>query len=127
MGTKTKNILTLALLLTVLVGFCGWSILKPDEERSISERRALTQFPELNGTTLLDGMFMERFESYSLDQFPLRDELRGVKALTALELLRQKDYNGLYVQDGSIAKLDFPLDTVSACLLYTSPSPRDRG
>lgn len=113
MGTKTKNILTLALLLTVLVGFCGWSILKPDEQRSVSERRALTQIPELNATTLLDGTFMERFESYSLDQFPLRDRLRGVKALTALELLRQKDYNGLYAQNGSIAKLDFPLDTGS--------------
>ena len=96
-----------------MLGFCGWSILKPDEQRSVTERRALAQFPELNGTTLWNGSFMERFEAYSLDQFPMRDELRGVKALTALRLLRQKDYNGLYEQNGFIAKLDFPLDTAS--------------
>ena len=51
MGTKTKNIITIVLLLAVLFGFCGWSILKPDEQRSVTERRALAQFPELNGTT----------------------------------------------------------------------------
>ena len=113
MGTKTKNIITIVLLLAVLFGFCGWSILKPDEQRSVTERRALAQFPELNGTTLWNGSFMERFEAYSLDQFPMRDELRGVKALTALRLLRQKAYNGLYEQNGFIAKLDFPLDTAS--------------
>ena len=49
MGTKTKNIITIVLLLAVLFGFCGWSILKPDEQRSVTERRALAQFPELNG------------------------------------------------------------------------------
>ena len=29
MGTKTKNIITIVLLLAVLFGFCGWSILFP--------------------------------------------------------------------------------------------------
>lgn len=113
MGQKTKNIVTIVLLLAVLFGFSVWSLAKPDAQRSVAERRALAQFPEVSAATLWSGTFMDQFESYTLDQFPLRDELRGVKALTALKLLRQKDYNGLYVEGGSAAKLDYPLHTDS--------------
>lgn len=113
MQKKLNQILTLGLLLTVLLGFCGWSIVKPDEPVSASERRKLAQFPPLSSATVLSGAFMESFEAYSLDQFPLRDELRGLKAFTALKLLHQSDNNGLYSDRGYLSRLDFPLDTAS--------------
>ncbi len=113
MQKKLNQILTLGLLLAVLLGFCGWSIVKPDEPVSTSERRKLAQFPPLSSATVLSGAFMENFETYTLDQFPLRDELRGLKAFTALKFLRQGDNHGLYSDRGYLSKLDSPLDTAS--------------
>lgn len=113
MQKKLKNLTTLVLLGAVILGFCAWSVLKTDETLSVSERRNLTQFPELSTNTLLSGRFMTNFESYTLDQFPLRDSLRSLKAFTALRLLGQSDTNGVYDDGGYLAKLDFPLDTAS--------------
>lgn len=53
---------------------------------------------------------MTKFETYTLDQFPLRDTFRSLKAHVQLDVLRQKDNNGIYVADGYAAKLDYPLN-----------------
>ena len=82
----------------------------PAREMSESERRPLEQFPELSLKTVLDGKFMTDFEDYSLDQFPLRDSFRQLKALYSKYLLRQQDNNGIYVADGYIAEMCYPLD-----------------
>ncbi len=113
MQKKLKHFATLLLLGAVILGFCAWSVVKPDETLSVSERRNLAQFPDLSVNTLLSGRFMTNFEAYTLDQFPMRDRLRSFKALTALTLLRQSDTNGVYDDRGYLAKLDFPLDTAS--------------
>lgn len=113
MQKKIKNMITLLLLGTVILGLCAWSVLKPDEMLSVSERRNLTQFPDLNVNTLLGGSFMTNFEAYTLDQFPMRDQLRSLKAFTAFRVLQQSDSNDVYDDSGYLAKLDFPLDTDS--------------
>ena len=59
---------------------------------------------------MLSGDWMEDFESYSLDQFPLRDGFRRVKALVHYNLLGQKDNNGIYLADGYAAKVEYPLN-----------------
>ena len=53
---------------------------------------------------------MTKFETYTLDQFPLRDSFRSLKAHVQLDVLRQKDNNGIYVADGYAAKLEYPQD-----------------
>ena len=73
---------------------------------SESERRPLKQFPTLNAEEVLSGRFQSNFESYTLDQFPLRDEFRTLKALSVRDLFGEKDNNGIYVADGYAAKLD---------------------
>ena len=103
-----KNWLVLCLTAGFLFVFSLWSILKPDIALSESERRALAQKPALNASSLWDGSFMESFEAYTLDQFPLRDAFRSLKAHVQLDLLRQKDNNGIYVAGGYAAKLDYP-------------------
>ena len=80
----------------------------PAKAFSDAERRPLKQFPELSGTTLLNGKFMKDFESYTLDQFPLRDPFRQVKSLFHYKVLQQKDNNKIYMEDGYAAKLEFP-------------------
>ena len=52
----------------------------PAKDFSDTERRKLEQFPKLTVQTVLDGKFMTEFESYTLDQFPLRDSFRKLKA-----------------------------------------------
>ena len=105
---KRKNILVLCCTAGFLLLFSLWSLCKPDDARSVSERRALAQKPELTAKTVWNGAFMTGFETYTLDQFPLRDAFRSLKAHIQLDVLRQKDNNGIYVADGYAAKLDYP-------------------
>lgn len=113
MSTKQKNRFVVCLTALFLFGFCLFSILKPREEESVSERRPLASFPVLSCDSVSSGAFMADFETYALDQFPLRDTFRGVKAWTVLSLLGRKDNNGLYMEEGHLSKLDYPLNTDS--------------
>lgn len=110
MNEKRKNILTLVLSSVVIFGFLSASLLSPDRRYSISERRTLAQKPDISISELFSGKYMSEFDSYSLDQFPLRDRFRSIKAYTSKYILRQKDNNGLYVIDGNLSKLEYPLN-----------------
>jgi len=108
--TKVFGLGALAVLWAALV-FAAW--FGPAKDFSDAERRKLAQFPDLTVKTLLDGKFMTEFESYTLDQFPLRDSFRQVKALFHYNVLGQKDNNDIYMADGYAAKLEYPLDETS--------------
>ncbi len=84
--------------------------LRPADGASAQERRPLAQFPELTQEGLLDGSFMTGFESYALDQFPLRNGFRRLKAGFHYKVLRQRDNNGIYLTQGHAGKLEYPLN-----------------
>lgn len=109
----TKKIRALGALVLVAVWavLTGFAWFAPTEGVSVAERRPLAQFPELSGDTLLSGKFMEKFEDYTLDQFPGRDVFRQMKALIHYNILGQKDNNGIYIVDGAAAKLEYPVNT----------------
>lgn len=113
MSTKQKNRFVVCLTALFLLGFCLWNILKPQQAESVSERRPLASFPVLSCDSVGSGAFMADFETYALDQFPLRDTFRGIKAWTVRSLLGRKDNNGLYMEEGYLSKLDYPLNTDS--------------
>ena len=113
MKKRTEYIITAVVMAVLIFGFSLWAVLKPNDAFSESERRPLEGMPELSVKTLLNGSFMENFEDYTLDQFPLRDKFRSIKALAQYYLFGLSDNNGLYFADGHIAKLDFPLDEAS--------------
>ena len=52
---------------------------------------------------------MTEFEKYTLDQFPLRDQFRTLKAYTTYDVFGQLDNHDIYIQDGYAAKLEYPL------------------
>ena len=110
---KNKNLLTLLCVGILWAGLAAFAWLHPAEEISDSERRKLAQMPQLTVQTLLDGSFMEDFEAYTLDQFPLRDGFRKLKARVHYALLGQKDNNGIYIAQGQAAKLEYPLSESS--------------
>lgn len=101
------------LLLTLWAGLTACAWLSPAETVSDAERRLLAQMPDISGESLLNGRFMEDFEDYTLDQFPLRDGFRTVKSLFHTYILGQKDNNGIYIADGYAAQQEYPLDTDS--------------
>ena len=98
MNKRIKNIVTVVLLAAFLFGFGAWAALKPADSLSLSERRRLKQLPAVRMDAVLSGKFMSDFEGYALDQFPLRDEWRTLKALNRLYVYRQKDNNGVYLK-----------------------------
>ena len=113
MNRKIKDALTLGIAAAFVFVFALWGICKSDDAVSESERRPLKQFPTLNVEEVLSGRFQSNFESYTLDQFPLRDTFRTLKALAVRDLFREKDNNGIYVADGYAAKLDPTLNESS--------------
>jgi len=110
---KKIRIIGAAAVAVIWFGLCvaGWFL--PAKEISESERRKLAQFPELNAETLLNGKFMAEFEEYTLDQFPLRDQFRQLKALFHYNVLGQKDNNDIIIFDGYAAKQEYPLKVSS--------------
>ena len=106
MKNKIFAIVMAAAILLGTLSFC----LMPDKTFSGTERRLLQQAPEISLKTIFDGSFMDDFESYAQDQFPLRDAFRGLKSRFALSILRQGDNNGLYISMGHIAKTDYPMN-----------------
>ena len=102
---KKETITAAAVLCALGAGFFSCT-LHTDQPLSLSERRPLAQWPEVSVQTLSNGSFMSDFETYALDQFPLREAMRQLKAQVQYYLLRQKDNNGVYQVDGSLSKIE---------------------
>lgn len=106
---KVKNIITIAVCGIFLLTMAGWCFFGPKPSYSESERRVLARFPELTAESVLSGEFAKDFEEYSTDRFPLRDLWRSLKAYTRLGVFAQKDNNGLYVKNGHLSQLEYPM------------------
>lgn len=95
----------------------------PRMEYSDSERRALKQFPQITWDRIMDMKFMGDFNTFSMDQFPLREQFRQLKAVFHFYGLQQSDKDELYVEDGYLAKMDGTVNEVAvnrAGELFTS-------
>lgn len=100
-------------VVAVWVALTAMAWFGPDKAVSISERRPLAQMPKVQMQSILSGKFMTEFGKYTLDQFPLRDGFRRVKAQFHQKVLAQKDNNGIYLSQGYAAKQEYPLNKPS--------------
>ena len=107
---KKQHVIVILLLWASLTAFSWFG---PAKDMSESERRKLAQFPNLSVKTVLNGKFMTEFEDYALDQFPLRDTFRQLKALFHYNALGQKDNNDIYIEEGYAAELEYPMNETS--------------
>ena len=109
MQKKVKNIavtFSFLIALAFFVGRCVKMYLNP-VETSESERRPLAQFPtEITWESIVDRTSIEKFEDYTVDQFPFREFFRTVKAKFQLNVLGLAENNGLAVKDDYIAKIE---------------------
>lgn len=109
MDNTKKNIVYSLVVAVVFFGLSVFCWIKPADDFSATERRQLKQFPELTQQTILSGKFMGEFESYTLDQFPLRDSFRGIKAIVNQYVFMQSDNNDVYLSEGYLSKQEYPL------------------
>ena len=109
MNNKIKNIVVTSVFITFIAFFvvmCAVSFFNPTET-STAERRPLAQFPEnITWEGIVDKTVIDKFEDYSVDQFPFREFFRSIKANFQLNALQIKENNGFAVEDGYIAKIE---------------------
>ena len=113
---KLKKYLVVAAMALTLVGIFAAHVILPDGEYSSAERRKLAQKPELTAKDVFNGDYFEDLETYLLDQFPLRDTFRRLKANFQYRVLGMQDNNGIYYVDGHLSKLEYPLKESQAQL-----------
>lgn len=108
-----KNKFTTFIFMGFLLIFSILNIVLPPTEISLSERRRLHLFSDLEIRELLTGDFLEDFDQAALDQFFLREQFRRLKAIVDGKLFHKTDNNDIIVIGDSAYKLDYPLNTES--------------
>ncbi len=110
MNNKLKSMIISFSFIIILIGFMVSGILLKDKDISSEERRKLSQMPTFTVEKLMSGEYFEDMESYLLDQFPLRENFRKIKSFVSTKVFKQKDNNNIYMVDGSIFKMEYPLN-----------------
>lgn len=113
MNNNMKNKSVTVIFLIFIVGFLLINLFSPSKSISKSERRKLTQFPELSWKTVMNTEFMSNFEKYGLDQFPFREQFRTIKAKVLFNVFRQKDNNEIYIAGNQVSKFSNTLNEAS--------------
>ncbi|MCQ2576394.1 MAG: DHHW family protein [Treponema sp.] len=108
---KFKYLLTIILTGLCVFGISLYMIFAPKKDYSNTERRSLKKCPKPAAAEISNGKFMTDFDDFALDQFPLRDTFRTVTAKTSKYVLQKKDNHNLYLKNGYISKLVYPLET----------------
>lgn len=103
---NVKNILTFAVFSLIILSLSLAFVITPDKSVSTAERRPLKSFEQVKSA---ENPFGE-FESYFLDQFPMRDSFRAVKAFVYMDVLNKNDNNKIYIHEGSVVKMEDKLD-----------------
>ncbi len=105
---KKTNIISTLFFAVLISGLSLTCWLKPETAFSESERRDLAAKPELSISTIASGEFMENFEGYTTDQFPLREQFRTLKAFFSTKILGRMENNGIYTYNQHISKIEYP-------------------
>ena len=110
MQDRTKDIIVSFGFVMILILVFVLNIVVEDSKISLSERRALASFPEINFDTIFKTETMKDFESYAMDQFMVRDKFREIKTFVAMNIFLKKDNNKMFEEDGAIYKIEYPLN-----------------
>ena len=110
MNAKKVRIILVSLVAALWLGLSLTVWFSPAQEMSEAERRKLQQLPKISAENILNGKFMREFESYTQDQFPMREAFRRLKAVFSYDVLHKQDNNGIYIADGFAAQMEYPLD-----------------
>ena len=98
--SKKYSIFITVLFCAFIFGFGITHFILPDREFSEQENTNLTLFKAPTLETVRTGEFMEKFEKYFNDQFPLRDQWVQLKALSEKALGKQENNKVYFGTDG---------------------------
>lgn len=107
MKNKSYVFIFTFILIVFLLGII--TIVKQDNEISISERRKLTKFPNVSFESFANGNFFSDFEKYLLDQISFREGFRRIKAINEFYVLNKLDNHKIIIKDGYATKISYPL------------------
>lgn len=110
---RPYQVYSIAVIVIVWLVLSLFAWIKPSTDVSQSERRKLNQFPECSIAGIRSGSFMDKFEEAAVDQFPLREEFRCIRAVSDVYALQKKDIHGIYEADGYLAEMVYPLNESS--------------
>ena len=111
MQDKTKNMIITIGFAVILIAVFIINLISKDKTISITERRRLAGFPKINMEYISNGNASKNIDKYVTDQFVARDTFRNIKSFVSVNILGQKDDNNLFEKDGSIYKMEYPLNT----------------
>ena len=95
MKSSKYSVFIVVLFCLFIFGFGIFFFVTPDKDFSENENRFLAGFEAPTWKTLVSGEFMEDFEDYVVDQFPLRDKWINLKAWGE-RVLGKKENNSVY-------------------------------
>ncbi len=98
--SKKYSIFITVLFCLFIFGFGIALVVSPSRDFSEQENRYLSQFKAPTLKTVRSGEFMEDFEDYVTDQFPLRDQWIQLKALSERALGKQENDKVYFGKDG---------------------------
>ncbi len=113
MGRKARNIISVVCFAAFIIALGASFIFKEPVDILVSERRKAAQLPEFSVNAVMDKSLFDGFEDYLMDQFPLREKFRAIKAAVELKLLCQKDSNGIFLAEGHISEIQPALNEKS--------------
>lgn len=83
------------------------SVLEEDKVFSQIENKVLTKFPDFNLESVKDGTFMDKFDTYVVDQFPLRVEAIGLKN-KLMHSVGSREFRNIYITNNRmLEKFEF--------------------
>ncbi len=110
MNTQKKDMAVCILFALIFATGFFLCVFFPKSEYSYSERRSLASPPVFSASAFWSGRFMSDFEAYAVDHIPFREQLRMFKALTAKNIFRRQDNNGIYLWNGFLTAMEYPLN-----------------
>lgn len=113
MGNKKKNYIICFMTAIFFMAGLVLSVVIPDKEDSLGERRKLAKMPEITWDNIKSKRFMNDFEKYTQDQFPLRTNFRKIKTSALNNMYFLDDKESLYKYDDYLVYMDYPLNLKS--------------
>lgn len=104
-----KSCLTIVISIS-LIGMLLLYVFLPQREMSEMENRRLTMRPALSFSSLLDGSFMEQFDTYTAEQIPFRDGFIKLKNTVSGILLMRENNNVVLGRSGHLFEKTIGVD-----------------
>lgn len=91
-----KKYLFVDIFIVIIFGGMLYPVFQKDNLYSEIENKFLTQYPKISMDSLLDGTYMNKFDEYVVDQFPLRMNLISFKN-KSMKLLGYSEFKNIYI------------------------------